>query len=151
VSRLSEAIAFRFPLDPYLAQLRREMEAAEAKLAELRAKQQAARRQSDELLQQREAARECVSQAEPMDAVQLRGLHALRTSLAEKAIVAQDAAGKLDGPIQQAKMHALEIRRRAGLLAKLREQRLAEHQRLEDRQIEQTAELHLANPHGRSA
>lgn len=37
VSRLREAIPFRFPLDPYLALLRREMEAAEAKLAELRA------------------------------------------------------------------------------------------------------------------
>ena len=143
---------FRFPLDSYLALLRREMEAAEAKCAELRAKQQDARRQSDGLLQQRQAALERLSQTEPIDGDQLRGLDAWRVQLAEKAIAAQNAAEKLGGPIRQAKMHALEIRRRVELLAKLREQRLSEYQRLEDRQIEQTAaELHLASRRRRSA
>ena len=143
---------FRFPLDSYLALLRREMEAAEAKSAELRAKQQAARKQSDDLLSQRQAALECFSQAEPIAGDQLRRLDAWRASLAENAIAAQDAAARLDGPIHQAKMHALEISRRVELLSKLRERRLTEHQRLEDRQIEQTAaELHLAARHGRGA
>jgi flagellar biosynthesis chaperone FliJ len=143
---------FRFPLDPYLALLRREMEAAEAKSAELRAKQQAARRQSDELLQRRQAALERLYEGDSIGGDQLRGLDDWRASLAENALAAQDAASKLDRPIQQAKMHALEIRRRVELLAKLRERRLAEHQRLEDRQIEQTAaELHLAARHRRSA
>jgi flagellar biosynthesis chaperone FliJ len=143
---------FRFPLDPYLALLRREMEAAEAKSAELRAKQQAARRQCEELLQQRQAALERLAQEEPIAGDQLRGLDAWRASLAENAIAAQNAAEKLDGPIRQATVHALEIRRRIELLAKLREQRLAEHQRIEDRQIEQAAaELHLASHARRSA
>ncbi len=143
---------FRFPLDPYLALLRREMEAAEAKSAELRAKQQAARRQSDELLQQRQAALERLSQTDPIAGEQLRELDAWRASLAVNAIAAQNAADKLDGPIHQATTHALEIRRRVEVLAKLRERRLAEHRRLEDRQIEQTAaELYLAARHRRSA
>lgn len=143
---------FRFPLDPYLALLRREMEAAEAKSAELRAKQQAARTQADELLQQRQVALERLSDGGPIAGEGLRGLDAWRNSLADNAIAAQNAAQKLEGPIEQAKMHALEIRRRVELLSKLRERRLAEHQRLEDRQIEQTAaELHLAARHRRSA
>lgn len=140
---------FRFPLDPYLALLRREMDAAEAKCAELRGKQQAARRQSDAFLQQRQAALERLSQTEPIGGEELRGLDAWRASLAENALAAQRAAEKLDGPIRQAKAHALEIRRRVELLSKLREQRLAEHRRLEDRHVEQTAaELHLAARHG---
>lgn len=143
---------FRFPLDPYLALLRREMEAAEAKSVELRAKQRAARRQSDELLQQRQVSLERLSQGGPIAGEELRGLDAWRTSLADNAVAAQQAAKKLDGPIQQAKMHALEVRRRVELLSKLRERRIAEHQRLVDRQIEQTAaELHLAARHRRSA
>ena len=143
---------FRFPLDPYLSLLRREMDAAEANSVGLRAKQQAARRQSDELLQQRQAALERLSQAVPTVGEQLRRLDAWRASLAEKAIAAQQAADKLDRPIQQATMHALEVRRRVELLSKLREQRLSQHRRLEDRRIEQTAaELHLANRHRRRA
>ena len=143
---------FRFPLDSYLALLRREMEAAAAKSAELRAKQQASQRQSEELLQQRQAALERLAQADPITGDQLRGLDAWRAGLAQNAIAAQDAAAKLEGPIRQAKMHALEIRRRVELLAKLREKRLAGHQRLEDRQIEKAAaELHLAAHRGRSA
>lgn len=143
---------FRFPLDPYLALLRREMEGAEAKLAELNAKQQAARQRAAELLQQRQSALERLSQTESIDGEQLRGIDAWRGDLAVNAIAAQDAAAKLDRPIEQARAHAVEIRRRVELLAKLREQRLAEHERLEDRQIEQTAaELHLAARHGRSA
>ena len=143
---------FRFPLDSYLALLRREMEAAEAKSAELRAKQQASRRQADELLEQRQNALERLSHVDPIAGDQRRGLDAWRVSLAENAIAAQGTADKLDSPIHQAKLHALEIRRRVELLSKLRDQRLSEHQRLEDRQIEQTAaELHLAYRRRRSA
>jgi hypothetical protein len=143
---------FRFPHDSYLALLHREMEAAEGKSAELRAKQETSRRQAEELLQQRQGALERLSLGGPIAGDQLRGLDTWRASLAENAIAAQDVADKLDGPIRQAKMHALEIRRRVELLSKLREQRLSEHQRLEDRQIEQTAvELHLASRHRRSA
>jgi hypothetical protein len=139
---------FRFPLDPYLALLRREMEAAEAKSAELRAKQQASRRRSAELLQQRQAALESLSQTDTIAGERLRGLDGWRASLAEDAIAAQNDADKLEGSIQQAKMHALEIKRRVELLAKVRDQRLSAHQRLEDREIEQTAaELHLAARH----
>ena len=137
---------FRFPLDPYLALLRREMEAAEAKSAELLAKQRGAQRQCEDLMRQREAALDRLSQSEPLAGDQLRGLDRWRASLAENAIAAQNAAEKLNGPIYQAKLHALEIRRRVELLTKLREQRLTEHQRLEDRRIEETAaELHLAS------
>ena len=143
---------FRFPLDPYLALLRREMEGAEAKLAELRGEQQAARRQSDEMLQQRQQALERLSETESIGGEQLRGLDAWRGNLAQNAMAAQNQATKLERPIQQAKVHALEIRRRVELMEKLREQRLAEHQRLEDRQIEQTAaELHLAARQRRTA
>ena len=124
---------FRFPLDPYLAMLHREMEVAEARSAELRAKRQAARRRSDDLLLQRQAALERLSQTEPMDGEQLRGLDAWRASLAQNAIAAQDAAEKLDRPIRHAEVHALEIRRRVELLSKVRQQRLFEHQRLENR------------------
>lgn len=143
---------FRFPLDSYLALLRRQMDAAEAKSSELRAKQLAARRQSMTLLQQRQAALEHLSQTEPVSGEQLRGLDAWRVSLADNAIAAQRAADELDGPIRQAKMHALELRRRVELLAKLREQRLTEHRRLENRQIERTAaELHLTRSYGKRA
>ena len=136
---------FRFPLDPYLALLRREMEAAQAKCSQLYRQQHAARRRSDQLLQQRQAALKRLSQAEPIAGDELRGLDAWRTSLGECAMAAQDAAAKLERPIQQAKLHALEIRRRVELLTKLREQRLSEHGRLENRELEQAAaELHLA-------
>lgn len=143
---------FGFALDPYLALLQREMEAAEAQSAELQARQQAARRRSDALLQQRQAALQRLTQAEPIPGGELRGLDAWRASLAENAIAALSAADKLDVPIRQAKMRALEIRRRVELLSKLREQRLDEHRRLEGREIEQTAaELHLANRYRRRA
>ncbi len=141
---------FRFPLDPYLALLRREMEAAEAKSAELHARQQAARSRSDALLQQRQAALERLAQTEPIAGEELRGLDAWRASLAEHAIAARSAANKLDNPIRQAKTHALEIRRRVELLSKLRERRFTEHRHAEDRQIEQIAsELHLATRYRR--
>jgi hypothetical protein len=136
---------FRFPLDPYLALLRREMEAAEDQSVQLCTKQNAARRHATELLQQRQAALERLSQTKPIAGNELRGLDEWRASLAENSIAAQDAASKLDLPIQQANKHALEIKRRVELLAELRERRLSAHQRLEDRQLEQTvAELYLA-------
>ena len=141
---------FRFPLDTYLAVLRREMEAAQSKCLELHRQQHAARRRSDALLQQRQAALQRLSQAEPIAGDELRGLDAWRTSLAEQAMAVQHTAAKLERPIQEEKLHALEIGRRVELLAKLREQRVSEHRRLEDRQLEQAAaELHLAGRHRR--
>jgi hypothetical protein len=82
---------FGFALDPYLALLQREMEAAEAQSAELQARQQAARRRSEALLQQRQAALQRLTQAEPIPGGELRGLDAWR---------AASKAGKQNKPLR---------------------------------------------------
>ncbi len=136
---------FIFPLDSYRDLLRSQLDAAEARLADLRGAKKESLQAGDTLLQQRQDALAQLG-GKALDGGQLASLDAWRIGLAQKAEDAVRVAVDLDGPIQEVAVEVAALRRRVELFDRLRQRRLSDHMRIEDREAEQlAAELHLGS------
>lgn len=141
---------FRFPLDSYLRLLRQQVEGVEARLANLRAQQRNCFAHADDLVAQRHGALADSTGQSVLDGAALASLDRWRSGLAQHAAHARQKAEALDGPIHDVTLEMKALKRRVELVERLRERRLAEHRRQEDREAEQIAsELYLGNLHHR--
>ena len=137
---------FSFPLDSYLNLLRHRLDAAAARLTELRGSKRESLQRSEALLQQRQDALGQLGGEQVLTGSHLASLDAWRSSLAQKVEDAMRVAFELDGPIEEAAVEVAALRRRVELFDRLRQRRLSDHRRIEDRESEQlAAELHLGS------
>lgn len=137
---------FSFPLDSYLNLLRQRLDAAAARLTELRGSKRESLQRSESLLQQRQDALGQLSGEHILTGSHLTGLDVWRSGLSKKAADTRRAAVELDVPIEEAAVEVASLRRRVELFDRLRQRRLSDHRRIEDREAEQlAAELYLGS------
>jgi hypothetical protein len=136
---------FSFPLDSYRDFLRSQLDAAEARLAELRGVKKESLQAGDTVLQRRQDALDQLG-GKALDGGHFANLDAWRSSLAHKVEDVMRVSFELDGPIEEAAVEVASLRRRIELIDRLRQRRLSDHRRIENREAEQlAAELYLGS------